>query len=41
VRFVVLALTLAAGVGAGAALLPAAHPWTSAHFHHDRGAGDH
>lgn len=41
VRFAVLALTLAAGVGAGVALLPAAHPWTSAHFHHDRSAGDH
>jgi hypothetical protein len=41
VRFAVVALTLLAGVGTGAALLPVAHPWTSAHFHHHDGGGDH
>jgi hypothetical protein len=39
-RLLAVAVFLLAGVGTAAALMPAAHPWTSAHFQHDEG-GDH
>ena len=41
-RLITVAVVLFAGVGLAAALMPAAHPWTSAHFQHDdSGGGDH
>jgi hypothetical protein len=35
VRLGAVAVVLLAGVGIAAAVMPAAHQWTSAHFHHD------
>jgi hypothetical protein len=34
IRFALIAVSLAAGVGTAVALMPTATPWTTAHFHH-------